>query len=191
MKLALALLLCAGCSTVETTERRDPAKTRAAVAPVPDVRPTAPKATGSKAALVAIPNARMFEGMLVGGHPSAEQLRQAKDAGYRTIINLQLDREPDVAEERALAEELGFRYVAIPTPGAAGMTQKYAVALDEAIRNNPQPTIVHCASGNRVGALFALRAYYVQGKQPDVAMRAGQESGVTSLQPVIRRILGL
>ncbi len=201
----LALALSAGCSKAEppsstaeppsstaeppssTVElpKSAPATSTVTTAPVPDLRP----ASGS--ALVPIPNAALFEGILVGGHPSDEDLRAAKEAGYKTIVNLQLESEPGVAEERAAVEALGMKYVGIPIAGASGMTEKHAAALDDALASNPGPAMVHCASGNRVGALFALRSYFVQGKPPAAALQDGERAGLRGLEPVVRRVLGL
>ncbi|MDR5880476.1 hypothetical protein [Caballeronia sp. LZ032] len=51
------------------------------------------------------------------------------------------------------------------------------------------PVIVHCGSGNRVGALFALRAAWVKGVDVPKAIEIGRQHGLTKLEDDVRRIL--
>ena len=50
---------------------------------------------------------------------------------------------------------------------------------------------MHCASGNRVGGLFALKAFYVDGKTPEEALEIGRSAGMTRTEAVVRQELGL
>ena len=47
---------------------------------------------------------------------------------------------------------------------------------------------MHCASGNRVGALMALRASQ-NGASAEEAMAAGKAAGLTRLEPVVAKRL--
>lgn len=49
--------------------------------------------------------------------------------------------------------------------------------------------IVHCGSGNRVGALFALRAFHDEGYDLESAMEKGGLAGLTKLEPYVRQCL--
>ncbi len=134
-----------------------------------------------------IPNAITFEGHLLGGKPDEDHLKAAQANGYKTIVDLRRETEAGVAEEQALVTELGLKYVAIPIAGADSLTVENAQALDEALKNGP--AVVHCATGNRVGALFAIRAARVQGKSVEEAMTAGKEAGLSRLEHAVRQIL--
>ncbi len=148
-------------------------------------------AAASSLTLIPIRNAKLRQGVLVGGHPTSEQLTAASRAGYKTIINLQMPTEPGVAAERALARQLGISYVSIPVAGAAGMTEPNARALAKALSEAKGPTIVHCASGNRVGGLYGLKAFYVDKRPAAEAFALAKATGMTSLTEVVRKILGL
>ena len=50
----------------------------------------------------------------------------------------------------------------------------------------PVPVLLHCGSGNRVGALLALAAFHVDGRPADAALQYGLDSGLTRLEPVVR-----
>jgi rhodanese-related sulfurtransferase len=48
--------------------------------------------------------------------------------------------------------------------------------------------LLHCASGNRVGAMLALRARWLQGKSADEAMAIGKASGMTGLAADVKAL---
>ena len=138
--------------------------------------------------LTLLPNAKQpEEGLLLGGQPTLEQLEQAREAGYTTVINMRGLDEPGVSREEV--EALGMTYVAIPVVGEAGISEETAFALDSALEEADGPVIVHCGSGNRVGAIFALRAHYVDGLTADEALTLGLDYGLTRLEPVVREKL--
>lgn len=183
--LWIGVLAMAGCqgAAVETAPGGEAVVVAQAEAP-PPAAPTLPLPADL------LPNgAEAFDGILVGGQPTPEQLAAARDAGYKTVINLRGLGEPGVAEEPALAADLGLAYVAIPVDGADGLTEDNARRLDAALAEAEYPVIVHCASGNRVGGLFALRAFHVEGKEADEALAIGLGSGLTRLEPVVREKL--
>ncbi len=137
-----------------------------------------------------LPNGRRpFPDILTGGQPTLQQLETAVARGYRTVINLRPVNEGGTTREDV--EGLGMSYVLIPVAGAEGLTIENTRALNDALRDAERPVIVHCASGNRVGALFALRAFHVDGKSADEALEIGKIAGLTRLEPVVRHQLGL
>lgn len=140
---------------------------------------------------IAIRNAKTpAEGILAGGQPTVEQFEQAARAGYRTVVNLRAPGEQGSWDEAAKAAELGVRYVAIPIAGPDGLTADNARKLAEVV-DDPEalPAMVHCASGNRVGALFALKAHHVDGESADSALAIGREAGLTSLEDAVKERL--
>lgn len=138
-----------------------------------------------------IPNALIPKtDILTGGQPTPQQLEQAKQAGYRTIVNLRPPAEMNEWNEDDKARQLGFNYISIPVAGAAGLTAENTDKL-HAVLENPanHPLIVHCASGNRVGALFALHAARYEGKTVEEAIRWGKTAGLTGLEAEVRQHL--
>ncbi len=171
LSIATVLLLLASSSLFAET----PAEGEA-------VRATAPE--------IPIKNARQpEEGLLTGGQPTAEQLAEAAAAGYRTVVNLRPLAEQEW-NEPAKAAELGLRYVALPVAGADDLTLDNARALAEILDDEANyPVLVHCASSNRVGALFALRAFHLEGKSSDESLEIGRQAGLTSLEAKVRERL--
>jgi uncharacterized protein (TIGR01244 family) len=123
--------------------------------------------------------------------PTPDELERAAAAGVRTVVNLRADGETGFDWEAESAERLGLRYVRIPIRGAVDLTPDNAARLDAVLRDAPGPALVHCASGNRVGALLALREAWHRGQDPAAALAVGLDAGLTNLEPVIREKLGL
>ena len=141
----------------------------------------------SAAAGYGLPNERRLDtGLVTGGHPSPAALEAAAADGVTTVISLQTTDEAGVAEEAAQAEALGLAYVNIPVAGAEGVTEENARALDEALTGlDPAQTIVHCASGNRAGAMLALRAFHVEGLPRTEALALGRSAGLSGLADAV------
>lgn len=131
-----------------------------------------------------------FDGILTGGQPTADQFETLAGLGYKTIVNMRGTQESG-STKPADVESLGMTYVSFPITGAPDVSEENARKLAEILEANEHPVVVHCASGNRVGALFALKAFYVDGETPQEALAIGQAAGVTRLEPVVKQQLGL
>jgi uncharacterized protein (TIGR01244 family) len=137
-----------------------------------------------------LPNARQpLADVVSGGQPSEAQLAEAAAAGYRTVINLRMPSEDGLPDEAARVAELGMEYVSLPIDGAEAITEDNARALSRSLETAERPVLLHCGSGNRVGALLALSAYYVDGRSADEALQYGLDSGLTRLEPLVRERL--
>ena len=136
-----------------------------------------------------IPNAISIGDLLVGGAPTQEHLQQAIAQGYTAFIDLRADGETGVDEARDALAQTNTQYQHIPVAGAAGLTRANAQALDAALAKANGPTVVFCASGNRVGALLALRAHWLHGASPEQALKIGREAGLTRMEAVVARQL--
>ena len=133
------------------------------------------------------PNAcAISDALAVGGQPSAADFATLAESGYDTIVNLRPEAEMSF-DERAVVEALGMTYVLIPVGGAGDVSFENAAVLDAALASSKK-AVVHCASGNRVGALFALRAAKA-GASADDALQLGVEHGLTGLRGMIAQML--
>jgi protein tyrosine phosphatase (PTP) superfamily phosphohydrolase (DUF442 family) len=89
----------------------------------------------------------------------------------------------------AEARAVGLDYVSMPIDGAAGVTPAAADALWARLDDAGDGlTFVHCASGNRVGALLALGAVRA-GMLPDEALLLGRAAGLGSLEGHVRDLI--
>ena len=135
-------------------------------------------------------NAAVLEGheYVSTGQPDQEILKMAGDAGYAAVVDLRTDSEDRGLDEAAAVEALHMRYVRLPIAGADDVTFENAARLDEILAGIDGPVLLHCASGNRVGALFALRASRA-GASDEEALEVGKAAGLTRLEATVRERL--
>jgi len=140
----------------------------------------------SKIKIIDIPHAKNpLPNVLTGGQPTPAHIEQAQAAGYKTIINLRMPGENGTWDEASKAAELGMTYISIPIAGRDGLSKDNASALMAAIqKHSDEPVMVHCGSGNRIGALFAIDAKFNQNKTTEEAMDVGAKSGLTSFRVI-------
>ncbi|HYW02472.1 MAG TPA: protein tyrosine phosphatase family protein [Gammaproteobacteria bacterium] len=140
---------------------------------------------------VDVPNALVpCHGVCTGGQPTRESLEEARQKGFRTIVNLRPEGEFTDFDQAAVVRELGMEYIVIPVAGARDLNAENARRLHEILSDPDRcPALVHCGSGNRVGALFALRACLHEGCTPDESLQRGREAGLTGLEPTVHEIL--
>lgn len=138
--------------------------------------------------VIDIPNAHLFKGALTGGQPTDEQYKQAAEAGYKTVVNLRPTTEAGAANIEATVKALGMSYIHIPISNAADLTKENASLLAAALKADNN-AIVHCKSGNRVGALFALKEHFVDGLSSDEALTQGKKAGLTRLEGKVQEII--
>jgi uncharacterized protein (TIGR01244 family) len=124
-------------------------------------------------------------GLYAGGQPDEAQLRALAAQGVTTVIDLRGADEARGYTEADVVRQLGLRYVALPVTGAQDITPAKAAALQQALDTAQGPVLLHCASGNRVGALLALSAH-TRGASDDDALSEGRAAGLGSLEPVVR-----
>lgn len=135
-----------------------------------------------------LPNARKPDpDLLTGGQPGRACLEAARAAGYRTVVNLRPAGEFKDFDESRVARELGFDYVAIPVAEVMDLDAEAVATLDAVLADaRRRPALIHCGSGNRVGALFAVHACRKRGLGVDEAMALGEKAGLTKLREAVR-----
>lgn len=126
----------------------------------------------------------------IAGQPGLEDLKSAAAAGVSVVVNMRAQGEPTgFSDEKTVVEAQGMRYVFIPVAGAAGVTHANADKLKATLQEaGDKKVLLHCASGNRVGALRALIAF-AEGKSVEDAMAIGTASGMTKLTAVVKKKL--
>lgn len=108
----------------------------------------------------------------------------------RHVVSISPAEETPDFDEAAASRSLGLNHHQLSIRSPADLTPATVVALDRVLtRIGVAPTLLHCASGNRVGALMALRAGWLQGMTVDAAVRIGRAHGLTRLEAEVRRRL--
>lgn len=126
----------------------------------------------------------------VSGQIDAKQLAQLKARGIEDVINLRPPAEDPAFDESVAAEELQLRYVEMPVAGMSDLNRTFIAAFDARLKAlGDRPVLIHCASGNRVGAAMALRAAWIEGRRSEEALQVGRDYGLTKLEPAVADIL--
>lgn len=131
-------------------------------------------------------------GIYAAGAVSPADVDALSRAGIRHVINLRPASETPGFDEAAAMQEAGIDYLALPIAGAGDLDLANVRKLDAALKAQAgEPSLLHCASSNRVGALMALRAGWIQGLPADEAIEIGRRWGLASLEDEVRQRLAM
>ena len=102
-------------------------------------------------------------------------VKELAEKGFATIIDLRTENE-GIAEEKKNAKLAGINYINIPVTGA-GINDKQLATFTKMIESVQRPVLVHCASGNRVGAIWTTYRLS-KGIDPKIAFEEGRTAGM-------------
>lgn len=128
-------------------------------------------------------------GLYTAGQPDAGAWSVAARHDVTTVIDLRPEGEMKGRDEATEVAAAGLAYHRLPVAGADDVNTANAEQLQRLIAQAPGPVLVHCASGNRVGALLALGAAKDDGMTTDHAIAFGREAGLGSLELRVREVL--
>lgn len=120
--------------------------------------------------------------LATAGQPTAEQFAAARDAGVKVVIDLRDPMEPRPFDEAATLTAMGISYINVPVVSGALSDQVMEKVLAAVRAHANEPTILHCASANRVGG--ALIPYFIldQGMDEQAAVDAAMAVGLRSAE---------
>lgn len=127
---------------------------------------------------------------MISGQPTPAELADAKTGGVRHVVNARDIGEFSAWDEGALVSSLGMSYHRVPIGGPDDLDREAVAMFDQILAEiGDEPALLHCASGNRIGALYALRAAWLQGEDTESAIAIGKTHGLTSLEASVRKRL--
>jgi uncharacterized protein (TIGR01244 family) len=115
--------------------------------------------------------ARVGDDVFIGGQPTERALRELRDQGVTTVVNLrsppEMKRVP--FDEAALLKELGMEYVYLPMRGTPDLPYSPAAvkAFAAAMSSAKGKVLLHCTIAWRASHLWA--AYLIQYRNVPVA----------------------
>jgi protein tyrosine phosphatase (PTP) superfamily phosphohydrolase (DUF442 family) len=138
-------------------------------------------------------NARMpLDGLITAGQPTQEQFEALRSSGLEHFVSLRPVTEDGAGWEEALLATGGFAFDRFPISGTNSLTREnvelFAAIMAEV---GEKRALLYCASSNRVGAMLALKAHWVDGESAEEALEFGLSAGLTSLEGSVRELLGL
>ncbi|CAN5893612.1 TIGR01244 family sulfur transferase [soil metagenome] len=118
----------------------------------------------------------------IGDQPTEADLEVLKAEGYRGVVNLRHEGEPDQtlspAEEEQRVRALGMDYLHVGI-GGAPLTESSVSAVCEFLdKHADEPVLVHCKLGGRAAALVLLHKARAEGWDADEALGQGEAMGL-------------
>jgi len=112
------------------------------------------------------------------GATPVQALPELKKNGFASVINFRMPEEQgaNIDEAKATAAKVGLKYIHLPhqTP-----TPEIAEAFLKAVADPAnQPAYIHCASANRVGAMWFIKRVKLDGWDTDRAMKEAEAIGL-------------
>ena len=126
-----------------------------------------------------------IDGITSSGQPDAKEFEIVAKSGYVAVIDMRGPDENRGLDEKTVVENLGLEYIEFPIVGRDAISFDNAQHLDTLLADIDGPVLLHCGSGNRVGAILALR-HSLQGADDPDAMEYGISAGLTSLEPLVK-----
>jgi len=118
------------------------------------------------------------------GAVTPESVAAIKAEGYAAILNLRLATETDanVEGERRAADRAGLKFLHLPFDSSAPDPAVVKTFLKLAGDPNNQPLFIHCASANRVGALWLIKRVKLDRWSIERATEEATAIGLTNPQ---------
>ena len=128
---------------------------------------SAGKASAQQVTKPTVPGAMNFAKLettvACGGATKPEGVPEIKKLGFKSIINLRLPTEAgaNVEAEAAAANAAGINFYNIPFSGQAPDPKVADQFLATVTDKKNEPAYIHCAAGNRAGAMWMIKRLVV------------------------------
>jgi tyrosine-protein phosphatase SIW14 len=139
----------------------------------PSSAPIIRSAYGERLKLNGLPNGGKINDVLFrGAQPQGNGIKELKNLGITTIVDLRGEDPDKIAWERQQAESLGIRFVSIPVSGWAPPTNDQVAEFLALFHNHPKEKVfVHCRFGDdRTGIFVATYRMAYDGWPAQQAM---------------------
>jgi protein tyrosine phosphatase (PTP) superfamily phosphohydrolase (DUF442 family) len=146
----------------------------------------ASKAAAQQVTKPAVPGAMNFAKLettvACGGATTPEAVPEIKKMGFASIINLRLPSEAgaNVEGEAAAAKTAGINFYNIPFSGQSPDPKVADQFLATVTDKKNEPAYIHCAAGNRAGAMWMIKRLVVDHWDTEKAFTEATALGLTS-----------
>ena len=128
---------------------------------------------------------RVTPNIATSGALTKDGIQELVKHSFQTVIDLRVESEGTPSEKKAV-EAAGITYINIPIT-SAGVDDSQLTAFKQALEQAAPPVLIHCATGNRAGAMWT--AYRLnEGTAPEIAFKEGRAAGMNAgMEEKIRR----
>jgi uncharacterized protein (TIGR01244 family) len=126
--------------------------------------------------------ARLETTVACGGATTPEAVPEIKKLGFKSIINLRQPTEngANIDAEAAAAKTAGINFFNIPFNGASPDPKVADQFLQTITSPGNEPAYIHCAAGNRAGAMWMIKRLVVDKWEAERAFQEASALGLTS-----------
>lgn len=121
-----------------------------------------------------------LDDIFLAGQPTAADFQEFKKRGVKSVLNLRTKDEMDFDEAQTL-KTLGLEYHHVPIAGPDSLTDENFDKLRKLLNEKQQrPMLLHCASANRVGAVWLAHRVLDGGQTVEAALAEAKTVGLKS-----------
>lgn len=144
----------------------------------PPQAPTVKKMVLQKKQLGDMRPVHAFGDIYLAGQPTPEDLTLLKQTGIKTIITLRKSNEISWDEATAVTQQ-GMKYVEAPFQTPEELKPEVFDKVLKVFRDKKRgPTVLHCASSNRVGAIWFAYRVLDDKLSPEAALEEAKIVGL-------------
>lgn len=126
----------------------------------------------------AVKQLHAFDDIYLAGQPSAEDFAEFKKRGVKSVLNVRTKEELDFDEAKTI-KSLGLEYHHIPVAGPDALTDENFDKIRKLLNTKEErPLLFHCASANRVGAVWLAHRVLDGGLTYDAALAEAKTVGL-------------
>jgi protein tyrosine phosphatase (PTP) superfamily phosphohydrolase (DUF442 family) len=146
---------------------------------------TAPDSAAVVAMLGGMQNAACpLPGVATGGQPDSTRYVALAGAGFHTVIDLRMPDEPRGYDEPSVVRAANLEYRSLPVSAATLSDSTFDAFRALMQERGRESRLVHCHSGNRVGALMVPWLVLDRGWTVERAVAAAEAGGLRT--PALR-----
>ena len=120
---------------------------------------------------------RVTPNIATSGALTKDGIQELVKHSFQTVIDLRSESEGTPSEKKAV-EAVGITYINIPVT-SEGVNESQLTAFKQALEQAAPPVLIHCATGNRAGAMWT--AYRLsEGIAPEIAFKEGRAAGMNA-----------
>lgn len=132
---------------------------------------------------------KVSDNLSVTGQVTPEQLQQAAQEGFKSVLNLRSPNEAGfLNDEQQQAQAVGLQYANVPLKPSEPNQQLTELAIQE-IENLPKPVLIHCAAGARAGGIALIATAINEGLTYEQITQKATELGLNLEQPHLKQFL--
>jgi uncharacterized protein (TIGR01244 family) len=123
-------------------------------------------------------------GLGTGGQPDSARFAALSAGGVRTVIDLRAHDEARGFDEPAVVRAAGLEYVSLPVTASSLNDSTFDAFRGLMKQRRASTVLVHCHSGNRVGAVLIPYLVLDRGWTPEQAIASAEAGGLKT--PVLK-----